>query len=177
MLQIEGPDSRHAPSSGNHGGLFGGARGLFGAGSPFGGGGVTSAGGIGGLGAGSTGIEALSIPMMLQLRPSKNALCKVRSRGGTGAGEDTLEASLAALTRGGSGGSGRGGAGAAGGGAGAAADALAILASVQPLAKLAQLRWVTWNFFLSARDALYSPRVARSTKCGLKMKGALAGIT
>lgn len=144
MLQVEGPDSRHAPSSGNHGGLFGGARGLFGAGNPFGGGGVTGAGGIGGLGAGATGIEALSIPMMLQLRPSKNALCKVRSRGGTGAGEDTLEASLAALTRGGGGGGGgRAGAGTASGGAGAAADALAILASVQPLAKLAQLRYVT----------------------------------
>lgn len=128
VLQVEGPDSRHAPptsgGSSSHG-LFGGARGIFGG---SGGGGGSHGGG----GARGAGLEALSIPMMLQLRPSKEGLCKVRSKGG---GEDVLEASLASLTRGPGGSRGGGGAGGAGGG-----DALTILASVQPLAKLAQLR-------------------------------------
>lgn len=152
VLQVEGPDSRHATpgtsstgasGGGNHG-LFGGARGLFGGGG--GGGGYHNAAAGGAASSGGTGLEALSMPMMLQLRPSKTGLCKVRSRGGA---EDVLEASLASLTRGTSAGRGGGGSGSGGGGsgdgggagAGGGGDALAILASVQPLAKLAQLRY------------------------------------
>lgn len=70
VLQVEGPDARHVPPSGSHG-FLGGARGLFG-GGPFGGGGGGS-----GVGSGATGLDALSAAMMLQLRPSKDALCKV----------------------------------------------------------------------------------------------------
>ena len=157
-LQAEGPDSRRAPPSGpptsvggGHGLLFG-ARGLFGSG--VGGG---SGGGVHGSGAGGSGIEALSLPIMLQLRPSKAGMCRVRARGG-GGDDVLLEASLPRSAGGGrgssggaargdgGGGRGRGGGAGAGGGAGrgahTAAESLTILASVQPLAKLSQLRYV-----------------------------------
>lgn len=145
---MEGPDSRH-PSTGSGGGsrgvvgggggghgIFGGARGIFGGGGSHGNGG-------GGGGEGGAGIEALSIPMVLQLRPSKAGLCRVRSKGG---GDDVLEASLTRGGGGGVGGRGVGGGGGGGGGGGTGAgslgDALTITASVQPLTKLAQLRCV-----------------------------------
>lgn len=99
------------------------------------------------------------MPIMLQLRPSKVSMCRVRPRNG---GDDILEASLATLARrssfapgrragGGAGpGDGRGGRGGgesvgaeSGPGTGENMDpeSLAILASVQPLAKLSQLRY------------------------------------
>lgn len=164
VLQVEGPDSRHAlPSSsgggGSGGGLFGSARGIFGG---------SNSHASGGDGGGGAGLEALSMPMMLQLRPSKAGLCNVRSKGGSGGGgsggggggggEDSSDAppsSLSSLTRA-SGGGGRGGGGGSGGGGGdgdgsgagggGTGESLAILASVQPLAKLSQLRYFVLSF-------------------------------
>lgn len=147
VLQAEGPtDSRpHGPStslgsggaSGGHG-LFGGARGLFG--SSFGGGNSGSgSGSASGGGSGASGLEALSVPMMLQLRPSKSGLCKVRAKGGPE--ESSVESTLASLARGSASGGGGGGSAWGGGGGAGTGDALAMLASVQPLAKLAQLRY------------------------------------
>lgn len=113
--------------------MFGGARGIFG------GGGHAS----GGDGGGGSGLEALSMPMMLQLRPSKVGLCNVRSKGGS-AGENGSDASppssLSSLTRAAGGGRGGGDGSGTGAGAGGGGEPLAILASVQPLAKLSQLR-------------------------------------
>ena len=147
ILQIDGPDSRRPPPSSNGGGgggFFGGARGIFGGG----GGGGHMSGGDGG-----SGLEALSMPMMLQLRPSKAGLCNVRSKGGGTAGEDGSDASpssLSSLTRAAGGCRGGGGDGSGNGTRGAGSgEPLAILASVQPLAKLSQLRYVCYDVSVS----------------------------
>lgn len=140
-MQVEGPDSRHAAApggtggggGGGGGGIFGGSRGIFGGGGGGGGGGFGHASG----GNGGTGLEALSMPMMLQLRPSKAGLCYVRSKGSGGGGggasggaggeeggsDSPSSSSLSSLARAaGGGGRGGGGGGRGGGGRGGGGD-------------------------------------------------------
>lgn len=136
VLQVEGPDPRNALPNEYHP-LHHHHRLLAGR-SLFGGGGSPLGSGDSGTGGGA-GLAALTMPMMLQLRCSKDALCKIRPRKG---GDEGMEASLTTLAQAGDGrgGVGRGMGVGAGSGTASPSATLALVASVQPLAKLAQLR-------------------------------------